>query len=143
MIDAAHYWAQSTIGTNARNLRKLRSFCGMYDIPMFDSATLVAPPATASIPIMWAMEEYTLQKSAKTNGRIRFNTARALRSAASSLYSWEMALAHPGHVYQDSSRRTLKTQGVSPSDDLLLTLSTKGMAKRLGTEVKPSAALHQ
>jgi hypothetical protein len=70
MIDAAHYWAQSTIGTNAHNLRKLHSFCGMYDIPMFDSATLVAPPATASIPIMWAMEEYTLQESAKTNAQI-------------------------------------------------------------------------
>jgi hypothetical protein len=115
----------------------------MYDIPMFDSATLVAPPATASIPIMWAMEEYTLQESAKTNAQIQFNTARALHSAASSFYSWEMSLAHLGCVYQDGSWQTLKTQGVSPSDDLLLTLSTKGMAKRLGTEVKPSAALHQ
>jgi hypothetical protein len=63
-----------------------------------------------------------------------------LRSAASFYYTWDMHLAYNGQVRRDNKRNEICAY-VVPKEESLATFATKGMSRRLGTEVKPSWAL--
>lgn len=94
---------------------------------------------------MWAQQKYTLETPKKTHTnskeRITYGSARAMRSAASQFYTWDMQIAHPGTAIRDSQRRGFLTNGCSPTDELGYTLMTTGMSRRMGDESVPSVAL--
>jgi len=74
--------------------------------------------------------------------RIRFGTARALRSAASQYYLWDRQVAHPERTLRDPrSRKVYLAEGVSPTDAMGYGLMVTGMAKRVGDHSKPPIAL--
>jgi hypothetical protein len=94
---------------------------------------------------MWCQQQYTLerpkQRHTQSGDRVSFQSARALRSAASFYYTWDLQIAHPDQAMRDAQRRGHLTHGVIPSDGLGYTLMTGGMSRRLGDGSKPPIAL--
>jgi hypothetical protein len=146
MIDAAHSWALSTAEKTARGLRHIALFCDDHDLPDPFCGSLPRPPMSPGLPILWAMEKYTLMESLKPGdgppSLVTFNSARYLRSAASAFFAWHLSLSHPASVWRNRERQVLWGAGVSPTDDLLVSMTIDGMARRLGTESRPSVALN-
>jgi hypothetical protein len=99
---------------------------------------LTRPPYSAGIALIWAQQLYSLRLY--KGERIKFNTIRMLRSAASLYYTWDMQIMFNGQVRRESKRNTLCSY-VLPNEESLATFATKGMSRRLGTEVKPSWTL--
>lgn len=95
---------------------------------------------------MWAQQQYALQTPTTSHSqsadRIRFDTTRALRSAASQYYLWDSQIAHPERTLRDpKTRKVYLADGVSPTDAMGYTLMATGMAVRMGDESKPPIAL--
>jgi len=144
MIDAGHWWAKGTLDNNNNQLRRFGDFADTFDVPLDLSQAIGHPPRGTIIPLLWCMEHYVLQPSSRSSsGKIAFNSARAIRSAVSSYHTWEASLLHPEHGYRDSTKRTHLGPTVIPTDGLAASLTTEGMARRLGTEVRPSISLLQ
>jgi hypothetical protein len=146
MIDAANSWASATAIKTARGLKQVSQFCSLHDLPDPFPFSLEHPPTSPGLPILWAMEQYTLMDSLKPGSgapsRISFNSARYLRSAASAFFAWDISLSHPSSAWRNRERQVLRGTGVSPTDDLLVSMTIDGMARRLGTESRPSMALN-
>ena len=144
LIDAAHAWTPDTLDDYRRNIDRLHRFASDFDVPLDLSASIPHPPVGHVIPMLWAMEHYVLQASTRSpTGYITFNTARAIRSAMSSYDTWIAAQQMPGLSYRGERRRTHIGDRVLPTDALAASLTTAGMARRLGTAVKPSISLLQ
>ena len=144
MIDCSNAWSQGTSRSVASNLRQLYRFATKYNIPwdyLHFQEHLQAPPHGPSLMMLWTMEWYTLQVSTKGSyDRIRYNTARHLRSALHNLLSWEGTLLPEGLSFRDKDRLHLPPL-VSASGSLIVQLTTSGMERRLGTDSTPSVAL--
>ena len=92
--------------------------------------------------LLWTMEWYTLQENRKEpRERIRYNTARHLRSALHNLLSWEGSLLPGGLAFREKDRLHIPPL-VSSSGSLIVQLTTSGLERRLGTDSSPSVALH-
>jgi hypothetical protein len=93
------------------------------------------PPHGNTILLLWAMEHHTLQVvSHATQESVGYNSARSLRSALGSLNAWTLSLGPAGSAYYHSQDRLFGPDGVSSTDDLLVTMTLGGMSRRLGTE---------
>ena len=95
---------------------------------------------------MWAQQQYALQTNNSSHSqsadRIRFDTTRALHSAASQYYLWDSQIAHPERTLCDpKTRKVYLADGVSPTDAMGYTLMATGMAIRMGEKSKPPIAL--
>jgi hypothetical protein len=141
LIDMAHAWASSTLQGTARYLGRLSNFGQKYGIDFFPKAPITQPPRSAVIPLLWDFLEYILQTSRKTGEGIKYNTARSLQSAASAYHLWEKILQFPGHMYRDRDNNAIGASHLSPTYSVIVTLSNKGMRRRLGTESIPPVAL--
>jgi hypothetical protein len=141
LVDMAHTWDSSTLQGTARHLGRLSNFRQKYGIDLFPKALFTQPPRSAGIPLLWAVLEYTLQTPRKTGEGIKYNTARSLQSAASAYHLWEKMLQFPGHMYRDRDDNIIGASYLSPKDSVIITLSNKGMMRRLGTESRPPVAL--
>jgi hypothetical protein len=147
-IDLLHAWAPSTLTQYNYKLQVLGRFGRNFGVPVLQATPLTTPPVSPAIPIMWAMQQYSLQptqyrkKHDTTDlGTVSYGTVRGIRSAASMFYRLDYQIAHPGQALLDSSARTVLSEGVSPTDELSFYLMNKGMSRRLGDSTKPSAAL--
>jgi hypothetical protein len=142
MIDAAHSWAPQTLVGYQRDLRRFHRFCGSFSIPMPHHRQLPAvPPHGTTVLLLWSMEHHTLQLSSHaTQEFIGYSSARSLRSALGSLSSWSLSLGPAGSAYR-SQHQVFGPDGVSPTDDLLVSMTTSGMSRRLGTESRPPTAI--
>ena len=90
---------------------------------------------------MWAQLLYSAQGHQKDPDKaIKHNTARAMRSTAALYYSWDLQVAFPGQATKTKDG-CLALPYIIPTDELCYTLQQGGMARRLGTQVKPSHAL--
>ena len=144
MIDSSNAWSQGTSKSVAGGLRQFRRFTTAYRLPwsrLNSSEAIRAPPHGPALLMLWDMEWYTLQDSRNGSGeRIRYNTARHLRSALHCLLSWEAALLPEGLAFRVKDRLHMPPL-VSPSGSLVVQLTTSGMERRLGTDSNPSIAL--
>jgi hypothetical protein len=95
-------------------------------------------PYSAGIALIWAQQLYSLRLY--KGERIKFNTIHMLHSAASLYYTWDMQYTFNGQVFRENKHNTLCSY-VLPNEESLATFATKGMSRRLGTDVKPSWAL--
>jgi hypothetical protein len=92
LIDQANAWLQGTHRNYQVLLSKLTRFQVAYGVPLLQPTPLAHPPWHPSIGVMWAQQQYTLQRPSSVHfqsgaDRVMFGTARApLRSAASQYY---------------------------------------------------------
>lgn len=146
MIDQASAWDPATLQGYQLHLKRLRRFEQKHGVSALPSTPLTSPPVSPAIPIMWAQQQYTLEtprRSHPTSGdRISYGTARALRSAASAFFTYDLQVSYPGQAMRDAQRRGHLTLGCLPTDELGYTLMTTGMARRLGDSSRPCMALN-
>jgi hypothetical protein len=138
LIDSLSWWQKSTMKTYGPYLSFLERFEQHYEARVLRPTLLVRPPHSAGIALVWAQQLYSLRLYQGT--RIKFNTIRMLRSAASLYYTWDMQIVYNGQVRRERKRNELCPY-VLPNEESLATFASKGMSRRLGTEVKPSWAL--
>ena len=145
MIDQAHAWSSGSHGGYQSGLRRLSRFQANFGVPILNATTLLSPPRSSSIGMMWAQQHYAIQtpttRHSQSSDRILFQTARLLRSAGAHFYAWDRQIAHPDRALRDSQRRVMLMEGVIPTDELGYTSMTTGMAKRMGDHSKPPIAL--
>jgi hypothetical protein len=140
MIDSLNWWQQTTLKQYGPHLQYLERFGKHYGVGTLVASTLKRPPVSPSTPIMWALLNYSLRTNREGN-RIKHNTVRAIKSAASIYYTLDMQMAFPRQVLRDSQRRGQVMERVSPTDEIGTTFCAKGMARRMGTETKQSWAI--
>jgi hypothetical protein len=140
MIDSLNWWQQTTLKQYGPHLRYLEGFGRHYGVGTLEVSPLARPPTTPATPIMWALLNYSLRTN-REGDRIKHNTVRAIKSAASIYYTLDMQMAFPRQVLRDSQRRGQVMERVSPTDEIGTTFCAKGMARRMGTETKQSWAL--
>jgi hypothetical protein len=121
-------------------LRYLEGFGRHYGVGTLVASPLARPPISPATPIIWALLNYSLRVN-REGDRIKHNTVRAIKSAASIYYTLDMQMAFPRQVLRDSQRRGQVMERVSPTDEMGTTFCAKGMARRMGTETKPSWAV--
>ena len=146
MIDADYNWAPKTLSSYRPRIGFLRHFESDFGCVALPALRLTAPPFTSAIPLMWAMQHYTLQvprgSHPASGERISFNTSRALRSAAAFYHEGRMVLQHPASALRDPvSKRGRLAKGRSPTDHLGFTQMATGMSRHLGTATVPAKAL--
>jgi hypothetical protein len=138
VIDTLSWWQKSTMDKYRTYLQFLARFEQRYRVEILRATPIRKPPNSPGIPLMWAQLLYSLRTH---NGqRIKFNTVRMLRSAASLYYTWDLRMAYPGRVRREKKQDDLR-EYVLPPEESMTTFATKGMARRLGTQTKPSWAL--
>jgi len=146
MIDQACAWDIKTLGAYQSHLRRIRQFETDFGVTGLKSSTLLKPPTSEAIALMWIQQHYALQTPRKTHAttgdRVTYGSARTIRSAASQYYTWDMQIAHPGRAMRDGQRRGHLTAGCIPTDQLGYALMTTGMAKRMGDDSTPSVAVN-
>jgi hypothetical protein len=140
MIDAMNWWQKRTLQQYGPHLRYLRQFDQYYGVRSLAPTPLARPPRTPAIPIMWSLLNYSLRYN-RDGDRIKHQTVRGIKSAASLYYTLDMQMAYPRQVLRDSQHRGIVVERVSPTDEAGTTFGTKGMARRMGTESKQSWAL--
>jgi hypothetical protein len=133
MIDSMNWWQHRTLKQYGPHLKYLCQFDHYYEVKTLDPSVLIRPPVTPAIPIMWALLNYSLRNN-KAGERIKHNTVRGIKSAASLFYTLDMQMAHPRKVMRDSQQRGVVMERVSPTDEAGTTFGTKGMARRMGTD---------
>jgi integrase len=146
LIDQANAWSQGTHRNYQVLLSKLTCFQVAYGVPLLQPTPLAHSPRHPSIGVMWAQQQYTLQRPSSVHSqsgdRVMFGTARALRSAASQYYLWDKQIAHPNRTLHDpKTRQVYLAVGVSLTDAMGYGLMATGMSKRMGDESKPPIAL--
>jgi len=146
MIDLACAWDPKTLTSYQAYLRRIKRFEQGYGVTALVATRLERPPVSPSIPLMWIQQQYALETPRNTHAvsgeRITYGTARAVRSAASQYYTWDLQIAYPGRAMRDSQRRGYLTELCLPTDELGYTLMTTGMARRMGDSSTPSIALN-
>jgi hypothetical protein len=140
MIDSLNWWQLNTLKQFGPHLKYLDHFGSFYEVGALVPSPLKRPPTTPAIPIQWALLNYSLRDN-REGDRIKYNTVRAIKSAASVYYAIDLQNAFPRQVLRDSQRRGQVMERVSPTDEMGTTFCAKGMARRMGTETKQSWAL--
>ena len=144
MIDCSNAWSPGTSRAVSSNLRQISRFAVRHNVPWNPTRPrqdMEVPPCGPSIVLLWTMEWYTLQETGRVPGeRIRYNTARHLRSALHNLSSWEGTLLPEGLAFREKDRLHVPPL-VSASGSLVVQLTSAGLERRLGTDSNPSIAL--
>lgn len=143
MIDCAHKWATGTWAQYKSHFNRLTSFERLFQVTILPNLNLTIPPSSTAITGMWAMQHYVLQSPrGKPTERIKYNTARGLRSATYLFHEIQATLKHPHTATKDLSTDHYRlSPGTSPSDALAYTHMSTGMSRRLGTATSPSKAI--
>ena len=129
-------------------MRIIRHFEKRFSVIILQVHVLSRPPGGPAVSLMWSLQYYSLQPSKWKKKHstdiattVTYNTVRSLRSAASFFLKLDLMTAFPGKVITDNAERPVVTMGCLATDELPFTLMSNGMARRLGTESRPSIAL--
>jgi hypothetical protein len=115
--------------------------------PVFDHFRPDYPPRGPAIRLMWAQIRYSLypsdwrQRHGQRDKTISFGTNRAMRSAASHYWLWDLLHAPDDKLTLGFKNRPLLVQGCSPTDEAAYTYFTDGFKRPVGNNPKPSAVL--
>jgi hypothetical protein len=147
LIDMVHNWAPKTIAQYKGKLKRVKEFGLKYRCPILQTPTLVEPPTSAAIALMWSQQHYSLQVRQRErfeitadddNGRVSFESIRGIRSAAALHESWILLVENPGRVVHDGSDRPIAVENCRVTDDISYRFMSTGMSRRLG--IKPKQA---
>ena len=94
MIDSLNWWQLKTLKQYGPHFRYLEGFGKFYGVGTLVASPLKRPPVTPAIPIIWSLLNYSLRVN-KEGDRIKNNTVRAIKSAASVFYAIDLQNAFP------------------------------------------------
>jgi hypothetical protein len=129
LIDLTNHWARGTLKAYQSKFSILDEFSRDLHVSVLTLSTLAYPPNGEAIPLMWAQERYSLypsewhrRVSAKTDP-VKFGSVRAIRSAASHFWIWDLLLAHPDRLTLGFKDPPVVVEGCSPTDEAAYTSS--------------------
>lgn len=146
-IDLTNHWARGTLRTYQSKFNVLRDFETDLQVPILLPTTLLRPPHSDAIKLMWAQERYSLypaewrRRNSDLEKAVTFGSIRAIRSAASHFWIWDLLLTQPEKLTLGFKDRPTVVSGCSPTDEIAYTYFTDGMRRRVGDDPKPSAVL--
>jgi len=149
ILDVAHAWSPGTHANYQSKFRILQNFSTAFGVSILTSPKLTTPPTPTEIPLMWAHEFYSLQRSRAGRNRslplpeqpgTSFGTVRQLRSALAQYEALTLLLSHPGRTISDRNHQVWVSD-CRLTDSHGLTLFMAGIGSRLGSDTKPSTAL--
>ena len=138
VIDIAWYWQKGTHSTYQSHLGKITDFESKYKLEVLRTPILKRPPTPPDIPLMWCIEENSLNtanhisRGGKTTP-VTFGTIRGIRSAAAQFYQINALIGAPNAAVLSKEGKLIH-QVCRPTDGAQMTMFTKGLSKRLGTE---------
>jgi hypothetical protein len=147
LLDMSHAWAKDTHKLYQGKLAAISCFSTDYGVPLLGSRTLLRPPTSANIPLMWMQESYSLRPGALRRNEpddtvfVAFSTVRQLRAAASQFFAWDTMLQYPDQAYETRDGRVICSEFCRPTDSLAYTWFATGMSARIGDQPSPSTAL--
>ena len=147
IIDLANHWAAGTTTTYNSKFTVIQEFERDYQVAVLSPTPLAAPPHGPAIRLMWAQERYCMfpsrwkRSSNLPVATVRWGTIRALRSAAGQFWAWDLIQTNPDRLMRDSDNRPILVDRCSPTDELVYTLFSDGMKRRLGEHTDPATAL--
>jgi len=112
----------------------------MFGVAPLQATKLAHPPIALEIPIIWTQLKASLEPGKSKGSTLTYGTTRSLRSAAAFYYSWDMQQCFPGQVAKIQKRHFFSPH-VPPPEELVSTVQTGGMARRMGDHPQPSWAL--
>ena len=139
-LDILHSWAEGTMKVYASKIRRIQRFEDSFRVPVLRRTVLNSPPNDAAIPLMWAQLHHSLDPGKGKDGHITFATARTMRSAGSLFYQMDAQIAHPGKTIREQKTVRFVPQAI-PTDAMVYSLQSGGMARRMGDKSNPSWAL--
>jgi hypothetical protein len=145
LIDLTNHWAKGTLKTYQSKFNILDEFLKDLQVPVLTPSNLAYPPNGVAIPLMWAQERYSLYPAewhrlvSDKLDPVKFGSIRAIRSAASHFWMWDLLLAHPERLTLGFKDRPVVVKECSPTDEVVYTFFTDGMKRRIGNNPQPSA----
>ena len=101
-LDILHTcWAKGTMWLYASKLRRVRQFEDRFQVEVLKTTTLLRPPTSSSIPLMWAQLHHSLDPGKSKDGHITFSTSRGMCSAGSLFYQMDAQIAFPGQEIRE------------------------------------------
>jgi hypothetical protein len=146
-IDLTNHWARGTLWTYQSKFNVLRDFEADLLVPILTPTALLRPPHSDAIRLMWAQERYSLypaewrRRHSDLEEPVKFGSIRAIRSAASHFWIWDLLLTQPEKLTLGFKDRPTLVAACSPTDEIAYTYFTDGMRRRVGDNPKPSAVL--
>jgi hypothetical protein len=142
MIDTAHTWAPKTLVGYQGDIYHFHRFLDSFQLPQPHNRDLPPTlPHDTTVLLLWSIQHHTLQSSSHaTQEFVGYSGAQSLCSALGLLHTWTLALGPAGSAYR-SQHQVFGPKGISPSDDLLTSMTLGGMSRRLGTESRPPKAI--
>jgi hypothetical protein len=147
LIDLTNHWARGTLKTYQSKFNIIDDFVTNLHVSVLTPSPLLYPPNGDAIPLMWAQDRYSLypaewhRRNSTLLDPIKFGSIRAIRSAASHFWMWDLLLAHPEQLTLGFKDRPVVVEGCSLTDEVVYTFFTDGMRRRLGNNPQPSATL--
>ena len=147
MIDVANNLAASTWRGYQSSFRRFLDFQSRHPgITILRTTPLDHPSDSPAIPAAWSQQAHVLEKPRghhpNSTEQVSFDTARKARSALTAWFRADLAVAYPEQVTKmDSSNRTVVVQKCIPSDELVYSMMSVGMSKRLGSGSEPPVAI--
>jgi hypothetical protein len=105
------------------------------------------PPNGTAIRLMWAQERYSLypadwwKKTKSSDSTVTFGTIRALRSAASHLWTLDLLQHYSDQLTFGFRNRPQMVTACSPTDQIAYTYFTEGLRRRIRDHPVPSTVL--
>lgn len=144
IIDMACTWSKNTHSSYQTQFNHIRDFQLRFGVEILKLDPPPRPPIKG-IPLMWCMELNSTKFGRHPSrdmelANVSFGTVRALRSAVAQFYQVHAAVTSPSASMLNRERRLLY-QPCRPTDGVAMQMFASGLAKRMGTSVKPSKAL--
>jgi len=147
MIDVANVLSSSTWRAYQSSYRRFDKFERRHEgISILRSTKMDHPSDSAAIPAAWSQQAHVLEKPRgshpNSTDKVSYDTSRKCRSALAAWTRASFAVAFPEQVTQsDRGNRTMVVNRCIPSDELVYSMMSTGMSKRLGSGSVPPVAL--
>ena len=146
MTDMYNRWSRNTLSNYKSALKTLNLFQLEFDLPVlnpnFPARHFLQPCTDASVAFCWAVLYKSILPSKQAReSTVGFMSLRLLRSASVSYNTFLRALLAPDQHYKDKNNRLLKSDTVSPQDNIASQLFLAGLAIRVGAESRKGKPL--
>ena len=142
MLDTMSRLAEGSMRTYKYPLRRIQRFEAQFGVTILQPTLISTPSTSACIPLMWAQLDHTLQPGKREGTTVQYSSARAVHSAVSAYYQFDLAVSRPEQAMAaGSGDRSLVTDHVLPTDEMIYTQFNKGLRRRMGDTSKKSFAL--
>jgi hypothetical protein len=135
LIDTFNHWSEGTMEAYKSKLNVIRDFERDFPIHALPRPTFTAPPLSASRPLMWAPERYSLYPARwkrNTNlpeATVKCGTVRALRSAAALQCTFNLLQSMPNRLTYGFCDKPTVVPECNPTDELGFTIFSDGSMK--------------